>query len=214
MADHPVQRKRQNEHAIESEDEMTPSGPQPPRNKKRKSNSQPQTSTNKKRKASAEENSAAGPSNPAKKKKKKSFTHLRPQTRRIPQETIQTTWKRLPEPAQRQVRSLFLGAKRTSLHSIRDPRRRTEAEAAVSAMVRKLEKQLPRMPFPPGVKGGSFGLDEVVGRSVSFPLCTVSKWARDGTNYCCGRELSRRKRSRQFILSSCCGLRLRKRSGD
>jgi kinetochore protein Fta7 len=166
MAKHTVQQKRKNETAAENEDEMSQSAAQPPHNKKRKSTSNPQPSANKKRKASAEDDSTLASSNPPK-KTKKAYSHLRPHTRRIPQDTIQTTWKRLPEPAQRQVRSLFLSAKRSSLQAIRDPRRRTEAEAAVSAMVRKLEKQLPRMPFPPGAKGGSFGLDEVVSRSVS-----------------------------------------------
>ncbi|KAF2432076.1 hypothetical protein EJ08DRAFT_732822 [Tothia fuscella] len=127
-----------------------PPEPQPTNPKKRKSTHQEPTTT---------EDAPPQPKRPRTRK----FPHLKPQTRRIPQETISTQWKRLAEPSQRQVRELFLRAKRTSLNGIRDPRRRTEAESAVSAMVRKLERQLPRMPFPPRVKEGSFCLDGIVG---------------------------------------------------
>jgi kinetochore protein Fta7 len=125
--------------------------------------SQAKFSHNKKRKSTETEATES----PPKKRSKKNFSHLKPRTRRIPQEVISTQWKRLQEPSQRQVRDIFLRAKRTSLNGIRDARRHTEAESAVNAMVRRLEKQLPRMPFPPSAKAGHFNLNEIIVRNVS-----------------------------------------------
>jgi kinetochore protein Fta7 len=165
MSKESIQKKRQRAPAFDSEDEVSQ---QAPNNKKRKSTSQPQAPPSKKRKIPTENPEASTAS--IKRTKKKSFPRLKPQVRRVPQETIATTWKRLPEPAQRQVYALLLTAKRTSLSSIRDARKRTEAEMAVNAMVRKLEKQVPKMPFPPSAKGGNFSMDEMVGKAVSFSL--------------------------------------------
>jgi kinetochore protein Fta7 len=158
-----IQKKRQRAPVADDEDEISQPAPS---NKKRKSSSNPQARPSKKHKIPTDD--AESSLNPVKRSKKKSFAHLRPHTRRVPQETITATWKRLPEPAQRQVHALLLTAKRTSLNSIRDARKRAEAEMAVNAMVRKLERQVPKMPFPPGAKAACFCMDDIVGRTVSL----------------------------------------------
>ncbi|KAL2351929.1 CENP-Q, a CENPA-CAD centromere complex subunit-domain-containing protein [Cryomyces antarcticus] len=84
------------------------------------------------------------------------YASLKPRTRHVSQATIRTRWTTLPAPAQSQIRSLLLAAKRSVLASHPTEQRRTEADAAISILIRRLEKQLPRMPFPPKTKAGSF----------------------------------------------------------
>lgn len=128
--------------------------------------STPVVTTGKKRKSTEGESRNDAP----RKRPRKDFAYLKPRTKRVPQEIIESQWKRLPEPAQRQVRELFLRSKRSALNGIKDARRRTEAEAAVNAMVRRLEKQLPRMPFPASAKPSHFNLDDIIVRNVSSTL--------------------------------------------
>ncbi|KAK5163541.1 hypothetical protein LTR04_002432 [Oleoguttula sp. CCFEE 6159] len=80
------------------------------------------------------------------------YASLKPRTRHVSQATIRTRWTTLPAPAQSQIRSLLLAAKRSVLASHPTEQRRTEADAAISILIRRLEKQLPRMPFPPKTK--------------------------------------------------------------
>jgi hypothetical protein len=98
---------------------------------------------------------------------KQDFSYLKPKTRKVPQEVIQTHWKKLPEPAQRQIQAILLASKRAALNAIRDPRRRKEAEVVLDAMHRKLEKRLPRSPFPPSSKAFHFNLEETLEHIVS-----------------------------------------------
>ncbi|TKA62966.1 hypothetical protein B0A49_11021 [Cryomyces minteri] len=84
------------------------------------------------------------------------YASLKPRTRHVSQATIRTKWTSLPAPAQSQIRSLLLAAKRSVLASHPAEQRRTEADAAISILIRRLEKQLPRMPFPPKTRAGSF----------------------------------------------------------
>lgn len=102
------------------------------------------------------------------KRPKQDFSYLKPRTRKVPQNVIQSDWKRLPEPAQRQVQAILLASKRTALNTIRDPRRRREAENVLDAMHRKLESRLPRSPFPPSSKAAHFNLEEILERIVSL----------------------------------------------
>ncbi|QDS73643.1 hypothetical protein FKW77_002328 [Venturia effusa] len=95
---------------------------------------------------------------------KHDYAYLKPTTRKILQEVIQSDWKKLPEPAQRQVQMILLTAKRTALNSI-EPKRRKEVEYVLDVMHRKLEKRLPRSPFPPFSKAGHFNLEEQIERS-------------------------------------------------
>lgn len=100
------------------------------------------------------------------KKPKHDFAYLKPTIRKVPQEVISSDWKRLPEPAQRQIQTILLTAKRTAINSFRDPRRRKEVQGVLDVMHRKLEKRLPRSPFPPFSKAAHFDLEEQIERSV------------------------------------------------
>ncbi|KAE9982173.1 hypothetical protein EG328_011085 [Venturia inaequalis] len=99
------------------------------------------------------------------KRPQQDFAYLKPKIRKVPQEIIQSDWKRLPEPAQRRIQTILLTAKRTALNSVRDPRRRKEVEGVLDVMHRKLEKRLPRSPFPPFSKAGHFNLEEQLERN-------------------------------------------------
>jgi len=100
--------------------------------------------------------------------KQKTFSYLKKHTRRVPQDVVKRRWKALPVPAQRQVRELFSTAKRSVMHGAKDERRAREIETALGAVLRRLEKQLPRMPFPPKSREGDFSLDGIVDRTVGF----------------------------------------------
>lgn len=100
--------------------------------------------------------------------KQKQFSYLKKHTRRVPQDVVKKRWKALPAPAQRQVRELFSAAKRSVMHGAKDERRAREIETALGAVLRRLEKQLPRMPFPPKSREGDFSLDRIVDRMVGL----------------------------------------------
>lgn len=101
------------------------------------------------------------------KKPKQDFAYLKSKTRKIPQEVIQSDWKKLPEPAQRQIQTILLTSKRIALGSFTEPRRKKEVEGVLDVMHRKLEMRLPRSPFPPTSKAGHFNLEEQLERHVS-----------------------------------------------
>jgi len=71
---------------------------------------------------------------------------------------------------QQKVRDIFLAAKRTTLNQVLDGPRRREAEFVVNDVLRRLERQLPRMPFPPGTKAGQLDLDGILESVVSESL--------------------------------------------
>lgn len=96
---------------------------------------------------------------------KRTFSYLKKHVKRLPQEIVKKHWKALPLPAQQQVRELFQTAKRSVMHGAKDERRAREIEAALGTVLRRLEKQLPRMPFPPRAKEWMFNLDRVVERN-------------------------------------------------
>lgn len=99
---------------------------------------------------------------------KRTFSYLKKHIKRLPQEVVKKHWKALPPPAQQQVRELFQTAKRSVMHGAKDERRAREIEAALGTVLRRLEKQLPRMPFPPHAKEWMFNLDRVVERNRKF----------------------------------------------
>ncbi|KAF2096419.1 hypothetical protein NA57DRAFT_78025 [Rhizodiscina lignyota] len=103
-----------------------------------------------------------GAPNEASSRPHKRFQYLKPRTRRISQNLITSKWTPLPAPAQQQVRELFKAAKRPVILARHDERRKREAEVVLDHMVTRLEKQLPRMPFPPKSKEGDFDLDGLV----------------------------------------------------
>ncbi|KAH7061264.1 CENP-Q, a CENPA-CAD centromere complex subunit-domain-containing protein [Macrophomina phaseolina] len=119
-------------------------------------------------------------------RKLKKFAHLKPRTRHISQSVITTKWKPAPLPAQHAARALFVAAKRPVVEAAGRrgaasgsgggsagayDRRRAEAEATLASVLRKLEKQVPRIPFPGslhqkrGPGGEVFELEKVVERN-------------------------------------------------
>ncbi|KAJ9649390.1 hypothetical protein H2199_000165 [Coniosporium tulheliwenetii] len=145
-------KKRKNAQA-DSDPEITDGG-----------NSDATTSNRKKRNADSmddedDERSSARP------QKRPKYQYLRAHTRHIPQDTITTKWINLPLPAQQAVRTLFKATKRPVLASIREGQRRTEAELTLNAVIQKLERQLPRMPFPPKTKEAHLDLEKVLERN-------------------------------------------------
>jgi kinetochore protein Fta7 len=100
--------------------------------------------------------------------KKQKFSYLKPQTRHISQELVRSEWKSLPKPAQQQVRDILLAVKRTTLNQVLEGPRRREAEFVVNDMLRRLEKQLPRMPFPPNTRAAQLDLDGILEQVVRY----------------------------------------------
>lgn len=110
---------------------------------------------------------------------RKKFAHLKPRTRHISQSLITTKWRPAPLPAQHAARALFVAAKRPVVEAAGRrgaetqagyDRRRAEAEATLAGVLRKLEKQLPRIPFPGslhqrGAGAEVFELEKVVERN-------------------------------------------------
>lgn len=108
---------------------------------------------------------------------KRNFSYLKKHTKRLPQETVKKRWKALQPDAQDQVRALFQTAKRSVMHGAKDERRAREIEAALGTVLRRLEKQLPRMPFPPKAKDWMFNLDQILerNRKLELDLTTTQK---------------------------------------
>ncbi|KAL4933470.1 uncharacterized protein BDV17DRAFT_252057 [Aspergillus undulatus] len=89
-------------------------------------------------------------------KRKKSYAHLKPQVRHISEKTIKSKWSTLPEPTQDKIRDMFRALERPVIVRQQNDKKRTEAQAAVQAVVKNLGKRLPRMPFPPLPKDSVF----------------------------------------------------------
>lgn len=146
-------------------------------NKKRKdaqTDSEPETadggnshaiSSNRKKRNSNDTDDEDDERNAERPQKRPKYQHLRAHTRHIPQDTITTKWINLPPPAQQAVRTLFKATKRPVLANMREGQRRTEAELTLNAVIQKLEKRLPRMPFPPKTKDAHFDLEKVLERN-------------------------------------------------
>lgn len=127
-----------------------------------RSKAAPETSGRKKRRAQEAELHE-----PIEEQAPKKFQHLKPRTRNIPQDVVASKWVPPSQLVQQQVRELFKAAKRPVILSRRDDRRRLEAETILGAVVRKLEDQLPKMPFPPKTKDVHFDLEKLIERNVS-----------------------------------------------
>jgi kinetochore protein Fta7 len=115
--------------------------------KKRKSNTHPSTSS---------EEIEASPR----------FQKLKPRTREISHAIVKSKWTSLPAPAQQQVRELVKSAMRPVILMQRSERRRAEVESALSLLVKKLDRRVPRMPFPPKTKDNHFDLEKLLERNV------------------------------------------------
>ncbi len=97
------------------------------------------------------------------------FQYLKPRTRHIPEQVVAKQWQPLSETAVQNVREILLATKRPVIMGQRDERRRIEAEAIVNTLVRKLEKKLPRIPFPPKSRIPHFDLNKLIEENVRRP---------------------------------------------
>ncbi|KAL4968531.1 uncharacterized protein BDV14DRAFT_196833 [Aspergillus stella-maris] len=88
--------------------------------------------------------------------RRKSYAHLKPQIRHISERTIKSKWSTLPEPTQDKIRDMFRALERPVIVRQQNDKKRSEAQAAVQAVVKNLGKRLPRMPFPPLTKDSVF----------------------------------------------------------
>lgn len=107
-------------------------------------------------------NQDTGDDSQSKKRSKQQFSYLKPQKRTVSESTVRAEWRPLAKPAQQQARDLFLTTKRSTLNHIADGPRRREAEFVVNDVLRRLEKQLPRMPFPTNTKAAQLDLDGIL----------------------------------------------------
>ena len=139
--------------------------------------------------------------------KRKTFSYLKKHTRRVPQDVIKRRWKALPVPAQQQVRELFSTAKRSVMHGTKNERRAREIEAALGAVLRRLEKQLPRMPFPPKSREGDFSLDGIVARMVGL----LNHHQDEHNTNVLSSESWRRSLRRRYIRLDCWKVQLKRR---
>ncbi|CAG8285857.1 unnamed protein product [Penicillium olsonii] len=90
------------------------------------------------------------------------YAYLKPQVRRVPEKTIKSKWAPLPEPVQENVREMFHSLERPVIMRNQNERKRIEAQGAVQAVVRNLNKRLPRMPFPPVTKDSNFDYESAL----------------------------------------------------
>lgn len=121
----------------------------------------------------------------------KRYAYLEPRVRHIPERTIKSKWAPLPEAMQEKVREMFRMLERPVIVRHLDEKKRIEAQAAVSAVVKKyvisgsvclrsdernrltmlrfavsLNRRLPRMPFPPMAKDASFDYESALNERV------------------------------------------------
>ena len=139
--------------------------------------------------------------------KRNTFSYLKRHTRRVPQDVVKRRWKALPAPAQRQVRELFSAAKRSVMHGAKDERRAHEIETALGVVLRRLEKQLPRMPFPPKSRDEDFSLDRIVNRTVGL----LEHHLHDQNANVLGSESWRQSLRRRYIQWDCWKAQLTRR---
>ncbi|CRG88945.1 hypothetical protein PISL3812_05980 [Talaromyces islandicus] len=106
----------------------------------------------------------------------KPFASLKPRTQNVSKRTIKTKWSNLPDAAQEKVRAMFHTLERPVIVLQRDERKRVEAQAAVGAVVKTLERRLPRMPFPPMTKDATFDYEATLSehRLLDAQLSTAS----------------------------------------
>ncbi|CAG8077863.1 unnamed protein product [Penicillium salamii] len=104
------------------------------------------------------------------------YAYLKPQVRRVPEKTIKSKWAPLPEPVQEKVRDMFHSLERPVIMRNQNERKRIEAQGAVQAVVRNLNKRLPRMPFPPITKDSNFDYESALNehRLLEASLATMN----------------------------------------
>jgi hypothetical protein len=91
------------------------------------------------------------------------FPVLTTRVKKISRATIESKWHLLPAEAQEKVRETLRNVARPVISSIRNnEERRIEAQDAVSSVIRKVERQLPGMPFPPTTKEFHFDHDRLL----------------------------------------------------
>ena len=92
---------------------------------------------------------------------------LKPRVRQISQATITSKWSPLSQTAQQHARDTLKAAKRSVVMSHWDERRRAEADVAITASLKKVEKSMTRLSVPPKTKDMFFNLDKLAESSVS-----------------------------------------------
>ncbi|KAF1808563.1 hypothetical protein P152DRAFT_452778 [Eremomyces bilateralis CBS 781.70] len=84
--------------------------------------------------------------------KKTTNSYLTQKTRYIPQSTLTSKWAPLTTPAQNAVKTLLASSARTVIQS-QPQNRQKEADDVLRGVLKKLERQIPRIPFPKGRAG-------------------------------------------------------------
>jgi kinetochore protein Fta7 len=106
------------------------------------------------------------------------FVRLTPRVHQIRQSTISSKWLPLSTTAQQHARDTLKIAKRAVVMSHWDERRRAEADVAINVALKKVEKRLPRMPFPPKTKETWFDYDKLAENTVG--CAPTSRCDKDG----------------------------------
>jgi hypothetical protein len=106
---------------------------------------------------------------------KPTYSHLRPKKRLIPEDQIQSEWRRLKPPAQEKVRDLLTTVKRgvVSTAGAGNEKKMQEADEALDGFIRKLTGKIPAMPFPPKTREVNFDLDRLTEQGVSITTANM-----------------------------------------
>ena len=66
--------------------------------------------------------------------------------------------------------ALFQAVERPVMMRYHDPRRREEAQVALTPVLRTLRRKLPRMAFPPNTKEAHFNYESMLDSNVGYPV--------------------------------------------
>lgn len=106
------------------------------------------------------------PTQPA---KKKAYLRLKPYTKQFTTDTISSDWRIMPQSAQDQMKAIIVRAKRMIVGRAGDLRKAAEVEQALDPLAKRLDRRLPRMPYPPRTKDVHFDMDKMLERTVCEP---------------------------------------------
>lgn len=97
---------------------------------------------------------------------KKAYIRLKPYTKQFTTDTISSDWRIMPQSAQDQIKSIVIRAKRMIVGRAGDLRKAAEVEQAIDPLAKRLDRRLPRMPYPPRTKDIHFDMDRLLERTV------------------------------------------------
>lgn len=120
-------------------------------NRKSSSQREPSASQNTHRKkARREDGIQPKETNKEDKIAKSEFQHMRPVTRQVPRDVIESKWSSLQTGATTRINDLLHDVARLVTMQIRDEKRRTQASAAIDSVIGRLGSKLRKgLPFPP-----------------------------------------------------------------